>query len=89
MQSKNLRTRGLLLLLASAMLASPLAAQTTPQLKSANTGAGKPQAPQTLPKDYVIGADDVLSVVFWNAKELSSEVLVRPDGKISLPLLSE
>ena len=45
--------------------------------------------PQSLPKDYVIGAEDVLSVVFWNAKELSAEVLVRPDGKISLPLLND
>ncbi len=50
---------------------------------------GKPVAPQTLPKDYVIGAEDVLNVVFWNAKELSAEVLVRPDGKISLPLLND
>ena len=43
----------------------------------------------TLPKDYVIGAEDVLSVVFWSAKELSTEVLVRPDGKISLPILND
>ena len=45
--------------------------------------------PQSLPKDYVIGVEDVLNVVFWNAKELSAEVLVRPDGKISLPLLND
>ena len=89
MRSKNLRTRGLVLLITSATLAAPLAAQTTPQSKSANTSAPKPVVPQTLPKDYVIGADDVLSVVFWNAKELSAEVLVRPDGKISLPLLND
>jgi polysaccharide biosynthesis/export protein len=89
MQSKNLRNRGLLLLIASATLAGSLAAQTTPQPKSANTTAGKPVVPQSLPKDYVIGAEDVLSVVFWNAKELSAEVLVRPDGKISLPLLND
>ena len=42
-----------------------------------------------LPKDYVIGVADVLNVVFWSAKELSAEVLVRPDGKISLPLLND
>ena len=39
--------------------------------------------------DYVIGADDVLSVVFWRDEQLSREVLVRPDGKISLPLLDD
>lgn len=41
------------------------------------------------PGDYVIGADDVLSVVFWRDQQLSGEVLVRPDGKISLPLLDD
>jgi len=39
--------------------------------------------------DYVIGTDDMLSIVFWRDQQLSSDVLVRPDGKISLPLLDE
>jgi polysaccharide export outer membrane protein len=38
---------------------------------------------------YVIGAEDVLSIVFWRDKEMSTQVRVRPDGKISLPLLDE
>ena len=41
------------------------------------------------PPGYVIGPDDVLSIVFWREKDLSAEVVVRPDGKISLPLLDE
>jgi polysaccharide biosynthesis/export protein len=41
------------------------------------------------PSDYVIGPDDVLTIVFWREQELSSEVAVRPDGKISLPLLND
>lgn len=41
------------------------------------------------PADFVIGPEDVLSIVFWRDKEMSSEVTVRPDGKISLPLLDE
>ncbi len=41
------------------------------------------------PADYVIGPDDVLTVVFWRDKDMSSDVAVRPDGKISLPLLNE
>ena len=48
-----------------------------------------PVAPLALPKDYVIGAEDMLNVVFWSDKELSAEVLVRPDGKISLPILND
>jgi polysaccharide export outer membrane protein len=42
-----------------------------------------------LPPGYVIGAADVLSVVFWRDKDMSADVTVRPDGKISLPLLNE
>jgi polysaccharide export outer membrane protein len=41
------------------------------------------------PKDYVIGPNDTLSIVFWREKDLTSEVLVRPDGKITLPLLND
>ena len=42
-----------------------------------------------VPADYLIGPDDVLQVVFWQEKDLSAEVVVRPDGKISLPLINE
>ena len=41
------------------------------------------------PADYVIGPDDFLTVLFWRDKDMSSEVVVRPDGKISLPLLND
>jgi polysaccharide biosynthesis/export protein len=39
--------------------------------------------------DYVIGPDDVLTIIFWREQDLSGKVAVRPDGKISLPLLNE
>ena len=42
-----------------------------------------------VPPEYVIGTDDVMKIDFWRDKELSSEVTVRPDGKISLPLISD
>jgi polysaccharide export outer membrane protein len=38
---------------------------------------------------YVIGPDDVLSIVFWREKDMSGDVVVRPDGRISLPLINE
>ena len=38
---------------------------------------------------YIIGPDDLLSVVFWRDPQMSGDVLVRPDGKISLPLLDD
>jgi polysaccharide export outer membrane protein len=42
-----------------------------------------------LPAGYLIGPDDLLSIVFWRDKDMSADVVVRPDGKISLPLLND
>jgi polysaccharide export outer membrane protein len=42
-----------------------------------------------LPDDYVIGPEDVLGILFWREPDMSGEVTVRPDGKISLPLIGE
>ncbi len=38
------------------------------------------------PVEYRINAGDVLEVFIWNEKDLTREVLVRPDGFISVPL---
>jgi polysaccharide export outer membrane protein len=43
----------------------------------------------SLPGGYVIGPDDILQIIFWREKELSGDVVVRPDGRISLPLLND
>lgn len=54
--------------------------------------AGKQPAVQggvVPPPGYVIGPEDVLSILFWREKDLSSDVMVRPDGMISLPLLND
>jgi len=74
----------------------PCAAQQ-PQPARQPAGAARAATPQpvvpapavTVPPEYTIGADDVLSVVFWRDKELTADVTVRPDGKISLPLLND
>jgi polysaccharide biosynthesis/export protein len=42
-----------------------------------------------VPADYVIGPEDVLVVVFWREKDLTSEVVVRPDGRISIPVIQD
>jgi len=39
--------------------------------------------------DYTIGPDDVLTIVFWRHKDLSGDVVVRPDGKVTLPLIND
>ena len=59
-----------------------------PAASARNTSPVVP-AETVVPADYVIGADDILTVVFWREKELSGDVAVRPDGRISLPLLND
>src|SRR5213594_4216932 len=39
--------------------------------------------------DYRIGPEDVLDIAVWNNTAISRTVPVRPDGKISLPLLND
>ena len=46
-------------------------------------------AAATTDATYVIGPEDVLNIDVWKEKEISSTVPVRPDGKISLPLLND
>jgi polysaccharide biosynthesis/export protein len=41
------------------------------------------------PSEFLIGPEDVLVVTVWRNQELSKEVIVRPDGKISLPLIGD
>jgi polysaccharide biosynthesis/export protein len=41
------------------------------------------------PSDYVIGADDQLKITVWKEPDLSEQLPVRPDGKISMPLLND
>jgi polysaccharide export outer membrane protein len=38
---------------------------------------------------YTIGIDDVLTIHFWREESMSGDVVVRSDGKISMPLISE
>jgi polysaccharide export outer membrane protein len=44
--------------------------------------------PET-PAEFVIGPEDVLSIVVWHEPDLTTKATVRPDGKIGLPLLND
>src|SRR5215813_2320430 len=39
--------------------------------------------------DYVIGADDTVHISVWKEPDFTATLPVRPDGKISLPLLND
>jgi polysaccharide export outer membrane protein len=45
--------------------------------------------PESAAPDYVIGSGDALQIFVWRNPELSSTVPVRPDGKISIPLVED
>jgi polysaccharide biosynthesis/export protein len=46
-------------------------------------------ASNAAPADYRIGPGDQLHVFVWRNQELSVDVAVRPDGKISVPLIQD
>jgi polysaccharide export outer membrane protein len=64
---------------------------TSFQTKSGETALAQPETRVTPGVDahYRIGADDVLTVNVWHEPEVSRNVPVRPDGKISLPLVGD
>ena len=68
------------LLTASLIVTGLAAAQEQANGHSRVAGAGD---------DYKIGPEDVLDIAVWNNTAISRTVPVRPDGKISLPLLNE
>jgi len=69
--------------------APALAANAAAPAPVAAAAAAVPTRPAT-PAGYVIGVDDVLSILFWRDKDLSaSDITVRPDGKVTLPLLND
>ena len=78
--------RHLVICLAVVWLSGPWVAAQTP---SAFPDAASATAADSAPPDYVIGPQDVLEILFWRDKDLSAEVIVRPDGKITLPLINE
>jgi len=78
-------------LIISCASSSPLAQTTTPAAGSApHAGTTAPTAaPKPPDNDYIIGPGDTLQVFVWRNPELSVSVPVRPDGKISTPLVED
>jgi polysaccharide export outer membrane protein len=80
-------------LVACAQVPAPAAKAATPAAPAASTAAEAPPA-ATGPSsengsNYVIGPGDVIQVFVWRNPELSVSVPVRPDGKISTPLVED
>jgi polysaccharide export outer membrane protein len=84
--------------------AKGLLAQTAPSTESSRKATEKsgakgeaqappksnsPEAAVPVDADYHIGLDDQLMISVWREPELSMNVVVRPDGVITLPLLND
>jgi polysaccharide export outer membrane protein len=65
------------------------AATSSEAASTATRPAAAPDNSKADSKAYVIGENDILEVDVWKDKEISRTVPVRPDGKISLPLVGE
>jgi polysaccharide biosynthesis/export protein len=55
--------------------------------QAAEKSASEPKS--VVAADYVIGADDMLHISVWKEPDLTETLPVRPDGKISMPLLND
>jgi polysaccharide biosynthesis/export protein len=70
------------------LVSSELVAQETGAVPAPQSPEAVPPA-QTVGPQYIIGPGDVLQVFVWRNPELSMSVPVRPDGKISTPLVQD
>jgi len=61
----------------------------SPAMAEETSGVAPVLPKSVVSPDYVIGPGDILSVFVWRNADLSSQVPVRPDGKISTPLVED
>jgi len=86
---------GVVLLLGIALLTDASAQSSGPEKDKAKAAPqAQAQCTQCEPgsvagPSYVIGADDTLHISVWKEPDLTATLPVRPDGKISMPLLDD
>ena len=88
---KSLVTRALAIAVCCGALTMGAHADTD-QVRSsgpANRVATGATTETVVPPRFVIGVGDVLTITFWRDEKLSGDVVVRPDGMVSLPLLND
>jgi polysaccharide export outer membrane protein len=75
--------------LACIALALALSPVQSTRAQPPSPAAGNGGAPAAVAADYVIGPGDTLQVFVWRNPDLTTTVPVRPDGKISTPLVED
>jgi polysaccharide export outer membrane protein len=84
---------GVAIIIAAAGIAAPASGQTKPE-PSSPRGAAPPNAVDAVgvavePNKYLIGPEDVLFIKVWRENDFTLPMAVRPDGKITMPLIGE
>lgn len=67
---------------------SPVVVEAKRGIDEVKNVPSSPGAPVD-PKSYKLGAEDVIFVRVWREPELSGPLMIRPDGKITMPLIGE
>jgi polysaccharide export outer membrane protein len=75
--------------LTPALAAAPPVAAAPPEAAKAAKEAPAPANQTVDPNSYIVGPGDTLQVFVWRNPELTATVPVRPDGKISTPLVED
>src|ERR1700756_507312 len=91
-QEKRMKKLAVMTGLLLALMTTPVWAQDNMNGKDKKPNApmgGAKDAGAVAGPDYIIGPDDVLHVSVWKETDLTSTLPVRPDGKISMPLLDD
>ena len=85
------RGKSLAMLLGMSLAGATLLAQSNAVSSSGTATSGTKAGAESSAtgSDYVIGPDDTLHISVWKEPDLSETLPVRPDGKISMPLLDD
>lgn len=70
-------------------MATTALAQSNPSLMNPTSDSLQEKSSLIVTTDYIIGPEDVLDITVWKNADLSKTVQVRPDGRISLPLIGD
>jgi polysaccharide export outer membrane protein len=71
------------------VIATAALAQSKPSAMNPTNDSSQEKSSLIVTTDYIIGPEDVLDITVWKNVDLSKTVQVRPDGRISLPLIGD